>query len=221
MAEWNRDTPWRQGHLLGKDAIADISLLHPTGLDDTVVIVASHDCDLTQNPQLEPVVEVIIGQVVARPDGNFTHAKNPRKLHLEVTGACGFWGEFVAKDKVHADKLALNRFGPRPDVKLTAESHAIFQMWLASRYRRSAFSDQFERRLTCKEHKLDERITRAVKPHGDLIAGVFFDVDDGEEICRQGPNDTYVLDIIILHICQLGRRSTATCLGCLELSRPR
>jgi hypothetical protein len=72
-------------------------------------------------------------------------------------------------------------------------------MWLASRYRRSAFPDEFERRLTSKEFKLHEKIAKAVKPHGDLIAGVFFDVDEGAEVTRGGPDDTYTLDIIILH----------------------
>jgi hypothetical protein len=72
-------------------------------------------------------------------------------------------------------------------------------MWLASRYRRSAFPDEFERRLTSKDFKLHERISKAVKPHGELIAGVFFDVDEGVEINRNGADDTYTLDIIIMH----------------------
>ena len=71
-------------------------------------------------------------------------------------------------------------------------------MWLASRYRRSAFPDEFERRLT-KETKLAEKISKVVRPHGDLIAGVFFDVDAGEEVIRDSPDDTYTLDITILH----------------------
>ena len=85
------------------------------------------------------------------------------------------------------------------DLAIGGENHAIFQMWLASRYRRSAFPDEFERRLTAKELKLHEKIAKAVKPHGELIAGVFFDVDDGVELCRNGPDDTYTLDITILH----------------------
>ena len=71
-------------------------------------------------------------------------------------------------------------------------------MWLASRYRCSAFADEFERRLT-KEAKLADKIAKAVKPHGELIAGVFFDVDEGNEVIRNGPDDTYMLDITILH----------------------
>ncbi len=83
-------------------------------------------------------------------------------------------------------------------MRLSAENHSAFQYWLASRYRRSAFPDEFERRLS-KESKLAEKIARAVRPHGALISGVFFDVDQGDEIDRQGPDDTYTLDITILH----------------------
>jgi len=50
-----------------------------------------------------------------------------------------------------------------------------------------------------KETKLADKIAKAVKPHGELITGVFFDVDDGEEVKRDGPDDTYKLDITILH----------------------
>lgn len=199
MVEWNRDTPWRQGHLLGRDAIVALGLVHATGLENTLVIVASHDCDLAQAPDGEPCVEVIIGRLVTDKDGNCTHAKNARKLHIEFAGVAACWAEFDATAKVPIDKLKLNEFGPRTDTHLSPESHATFQIWLASRYRRSAFPDEFERRLTSKEFRLNEKIAKAVKPHGELIAGVFFDVDGGVEVTRDGPDDTYTLDITILH----------------------
>jgi len=199
VAQWNRDTPWRQGHLLGSDAVAALGLGHATEPEKTVVIVASHDCDLAQAAEGEPNIEVVIGRLVTDKDGNCTHAKNARKLHIEFGDAVVFWAEFEATAKVSIDKLKLNDFGPCADAPLSAENHAIFQMWLASRYRRSAFPDEFERRLTSKQFKLHEKIAKAVKPHGELIAGVFFDVDGGEEFAREGPDDTYILDIIILH----------------------
>jgi hypothetical protein len=176
-----------------------LGLRHAAEPEQTLVIVASHDCDLAQAPEGEPVIEVVVGRLVTDKDGNATHAKNARKLHVEFVGAAAFWAEFEATAKVSVDKLALNEFDPRPDATLSSESQAIFQMWLASRYRRSAFPDEFERRLTSKEFKLHEKIAKAVKPHGELIAGVFFDVDDGIEVTREGPDDTYSLDITILH----------------------
>lgn len=199
MAEWNRDTPWRQGYLLGSDAIEASGLRHAVTPDQTIVVVATHDCDLAQDPEAEPVVEVVVGRLVTDKDGNCTHAKNARKLHVEFTGDADFWAEFEATAKASIAKLLLNQFSPRPDARLTPENHAILQMWLASRYRRSAFPDEFERRLTSKEFKLHEKIAKAVKPHGELIAGVFFDVDEGQEVTRDGPDDTYTLDITILH----------------------
>jgi len=199
VAEWNRDTPWRQGYLLGKDAIEELRLHHPVAPDQTIAIVASHDCDLAQEPEGEPIVEVVVGRLLADKDGNCTHAKNARKLHVEFAGGAVFWAEFEASAKRSTDKLALNEFAPRADAHLSTENHSIFQMWLASRYRRSAFPDEFERRLTAKEFRLHEKIAKAVKPHGGMIAGVFFDVDEGVEVTRDGPGDTYVLDITILH----------------------
>ena len=199
MAEWNRDTPWRQGQLLGNDAIQALGLHHAVAPDSTLVIVASHDCDLAQAPEGEPTIEVVVGCLIAENDGNCTHAKNSRKLHVEFACAALFWAEFEATAKLSIEKHALNNFVPRAEARLTPANLAIFQMWLASRYRRSAFADEFERRLKSKEFKLHEKIAKAVKLHGELIAGVFFDVDEGVEVTRNGPDDTYTLDITILH----------------------
>ena len=200
MAEWDRDTPWRQGDLLGSDAIDALKLRHPEFQGKTLVVVATHDCDLAQHPNLEPRIEVVLGSLTDR-DGTYAHAKSSRRLHVEFSGAAQFWAEFDAIDKVSIAKTDLLPFMPRSDAYLIPENHATFQMWLASRYRRSAFPDEFERRLT-QETKLAEKIAKAVKSHGDLIAGVFFDVDEGEEVTRNGAADTYTLDITILHTAE-------------------
>jgi hypothetical protein len=199
VEEWNRETPWRQGHLLGNDAISALGLQPDIASEQTLVIVATHDCDLAQSRDGEPRIEVVVGRLAAEKDGNCTHAKNARKLHVEFAGDVALWAEFEASAKVSIDKMQLSPFAPRSDTRLTPQNHAIFQMWLASRYRRSAFADEFERRLTSKEFKLHEKIAKVVKPHGDLIVGVFFDVDEGEDVTRHGPDDTYTLDITILH----------------------
>ncbi|MDA8095797.1 MAG: hypothetical protein M0T84_18190 [Betaproteobacteria bacterium] len=163
------------------------------------MVVATHDCDLAQLPEGEPLIEVIVGRAIAtQGDGNCTHAKNARKLHIEFEGGASLWVEVEATAKATIAKTALAPFEPQTNAQLSPENKAIFQMWLASRYRRSAFPDEFERRLT-KETKLAEKIAKTVKPHGNLITGVFFDVDDGQEVTREGPEDTYKLDIIILH----------------------
>lgn len=198
MADWNRDTPWRQGDLLTAEAAAAFGLQHAGGQEQTIVIVATHDCDLAQSPESEPLVEVVVGSDIAKLDGNFTHAKTARKLHVELSGVPPCKAEFEATGKTRIGKTELAAFAPQVDVRLSHESLAIFQYWLASRYRRSAFPDEFERRLK-DETKLAKKITKALEPHGAMIAGIFFDVDNGDENARVGEDDPYVLDIYVLH----------------------
>jgi hypothetical protein len=197
MAEWSRATLWRQGHLLSADAVEALGLSHPTASERTLAIVASHDCDLAQAPINEPFVELLIGRTVDELDGNFTHAKVPRRLHLMLGDEVPCLAEFEATAKVSIAKEALGEFAPRSESYLSPEGASTFQFWLASRYRRSAFPDEFEQRL--KHQKLADKISKALKPHGDLISGIFFDVDEGREVTREGAEDLYTLDIYVLH----------------------
>lgn len=197
MVDWDRNTAWRQGHLLSDDAVDALGLRDPS-ISDQVVVVATHDCDLTQSPINEPFVEVIVGRLIEKLDGNFTHAKNARKLHVKFGDELGFAVELIATKKVPTvDKWKLNRYKPRNDAVLTSDNKNIFQLWLASRYRRSAFPDEFETRL--KESRLHDAIARILRPLNNEITGIFFDVDNGAEIDRVGDDDTYTLNITLLH----------------------
>lgn len=197
MEQWTRQTPWRQGSLLPSIATDALSLHHHLEAKNTLVIVASHDCDLAQAPSTEPRVEVIVGRRINIANGNYTHAKTARTLHLSFEGDSTFWAEFSAIEKKTISKIELAHYFPR-DGRLTEESKMTFQRWLASRYHRAAFPDEFERRLI-KETRLAESIAKAVKPTGIHITAVLFDVDEGEENDRTGPNDVYRLDITLLY----------------------
>ncbi len=198
MAEWTRNTPWRQGHLLTNEAVKLLDLACSDYPNDTIVIVATHDCDLAQLTNIEPQLEVVIGRRIAVADGNYTHAKTARILHIGFEGDVPFLAEFVITAKCSVPKEALVDFEPLARHWLSPSGQATFQRWLASRYRRSAFPDEFEHRLV-RETKLAERIAKAVKPHGDRIIAILFDVDEGLERNRTDPDDVYVLDITLLH----------------------
>jgi hypothetical protein len=194
---WDRKTPWRQGNLIATDDCIKLKLCSEVECEKILVIVASHDCDLTQSPDNEPNVEIIIGKITSVVDGNFSHAKNPRRLQLGFGGVVRQIGDFEAIRKTTVSKAALAECKPREDLALSPENINTFQLWLASRYRRSAFPNEFEDRL--RIDKLAEKIARAVQPHGEDISGVFFDVDGGREVVRLEPDDTYLLGIVILH----------------------
>ena len=200
MAVWARDTPWRQGHVLSSKAAK--ALVGEAGSDDMRVVVISHDCDLAQEEALEPNVDVLVGRQIASPDGNFSYAKNVRRLHLTFTaGDDHIVVELVAGNKTAVPKHSLADHQPEAALLMTVAERAILQRWLAARYRRAAFPDEFDRRLS--ETGLRDRLGKILKPTGSMISAIFFDVDDGEEITRTDINDPYKIAIYLLYSTEL------------------
>jgi hypothetical protein len=203
MAERARDTPWRQGALLPPDAAEALGFL-PENPDPAVAIVVSHDCDLVQPPEVEPMVEIIHGRRIPKPDGNYTHGKNPRRLHLPVKGDAAIdWVELDVREKRAVKKQDLFSYQPDASRHLTADGKSVLQRWLAARYRRAAFPDEFNDRLS--RTGLAARLARIMSNTGGPIAAVYFDLDNGQEITRTRADDPYELVIVLLHTEMLKR----------------
>jgi hypothetical protein len=201
MFEWNRETIWRQGFLLDNAAIKSLNLTLPSHSNDTVVIIATHDCDLPQSPDIEPMFEVIVGNYVDELDGSSTNTKNPRKLHINIETKDGQKpAEFLAINKIFIPKEQLPKINQDQNTLLSVDNLIIFKRWLGIRYTRSAFPDLFDKRL--KESGIDKKIANALRKHGEYISAIFFDVDGGNETSRYSPEDTYTLDISILYSTQ-------------------
>src|SRR5712664_1143629 len=124
MGEWDRRTPWRQGHTMTTDAVASLRLAPDPDSTSHVAIIVSHDCDLVQSPDVEPMVEVIVGRRVDGPNGNFTHGKNPRRLHLAAaeTGSV-IWIELTATARQSVPKPDL--CGHAPSATLLIDSAGL------------------------------------------------------------------------------------------------
>ena len=206
MATWDRNTIWRQGHLLSADTVVAFGLNGDAPPEEVAAVVISHDCDLAQSPDAEPHVEVVVGRFIHQIDGNYTHGKNVRRLHIVFSE--GEWSRIVELDasmRIPVQKVAANvgepsliDHLPSSDVRIAPAERNILQRWLAARYRRSAFPDEFDRRLR-DETGVAERLAKAFKNTGQEIAAVFFDVDGGEEKARQGPDDPFELRITLLY----------------------
>jgi len=197
MAQWNRDTPWRQGHILSAASAKALGLTHPDAPDDSIVVVVSHDCDLAQLPDAEPLCEIVIGKPVGDLNGNNTAAKNPRRLHLPSTGAeVSVRGEFDARRKTTVAKAALADHQPAENVRLTTDERTILQSWLSARYRRAAFPDVFDRRLKDGKGKFFDKFANIIKKTGAHLLAVYFDISPDEE----APADqTYDLSIDLVY----------------------
>jgi len=198
--EWGPDTPWRQGHVLAPDCVKQLLGLEDPPDAETIAVIASHDCDLAQSPDSEPYCEVMIGHSVERQDGNFAWAKSARQLHLPFTaGEIKLVAALNANQRKLIKKTDLADHKPAPKVLLTPNERTIFQMWLASRYRRAAFPDEFVRRLSARPANLAEKLTKILAATEDHIVAIFFDLDKGTEIERAGTEDAYELTILLVY----------------------
>jgi hypothetical protein len=198
MAAWSRETPWRQGHALTNESSIALGLVPAESVGASLTIVISHDCDLAQLPESEPLVEVIVSQRIEKPDGNCTHAKNSRRLHLPCTASGApvcLDLRALAKAAIRKDDLAGHT--PNPDVVIDQKDRNVLQRWLAVRYRRAAFPDEFVKRLN--DSGVAKRLAKILEPLGKHLVAVFFDVDEGAEKERHGEADLYVLRVDLLY----------------------
>ena len=205
MAIWDRSTPWRQGHILKPETVA-LLIEHEPGGQKIAAVVASHDCDLSQPADSEPLVEIILGRFIDAPEGNYTNCKNLRLLHIECdTDAGAAWIELDTRSRKFIHKEALSGAAAAPFAHEPSHLHRIssrarnaLQLWLAARYRRAAFPDEFDRRLK-DETRLVDPLSKALRDTGQFIPAIFFDLDEGRELQREGADDLYELVIILLY----------------------
>lgn len=195
---WTRETPWRQGHVLPLEAVQTLGLNHPKGPEATCVVVTSHDCDLAiDDMRFEPDVEVIVGCLQSEPNGNFSWAKSPRTLHVEVThDDAAVFIELVATSKCLVPKKELAAFVPDAAWSMSGQALSTLRSWLAVRYNRVAFPDPFVDKLT--DSKVKTGLAKLIEPIHKNLSAVYFDVDNGQELDRSD-GSAYELKIVLVY----------------------
>jgi hypothetical protein len=190
----DRKTEWRQGSVIAIETAMALKLIAPSEADTKIAIVISHDCDLVQSIEVEPDVEVIAGDRIPKSDGNSTHAKNPRTLVITLKqSGVDVHCRLSAQGKAKVSKCDLMTASPDKATEMPADAKATLQKWLASRYRRTALPDEFDRRL--KATGLQKRLASLLEPAGNTIIALFFLAGDDEK----PPDQVYDLAIYILY----------------------
>jgi hypothetical protein len=129
--------------------------------------------------------------------GSITHAKEARRLHLGVTNVNSGdlrFAEFRATDKLQIPKENLAEYSPSSESFLATKELQIMRRWLAARYRRHAFSDEFEQRFD----KVEKKFRDILKHSSTHLRAVLFDLHDPstDAVNSDGP---YVLDIYLVY----------------------
>jgi hypothetical protein len=189
---WSRNTLWRQGSVLARKDFESLGLAD-TGAADLAVAI-SHDCDIANDDlDAESSVEFIFARILGQQDGNYTHGKNPRTLHIAYRhdGELVVF-ELIASQKLLVKKNKLEAIPPDETYQLT-ESRQIFQSWLAARYRRHALPNSLVDRL----RPIFSFIEKKGKKNSSGILSVRLSYEPEYEL---PPEEPYELWISIIYI---------------------
>lgn len=196
-AQWTRNMPWHQGAILTAETVQTLGLATGNdGPDSLCVMVISHDCDLANdNLDQEPDVEIIIGRKLERGNGNYYWAKSPRTLHIDAhcKGETAII-ELLATARRTISKTDLAPFSPDSDWQMSDQGVSALRTWLAARYHRTAFPDEFVDRLS--HYKLGDKLATLMKKDGEHISNVYFDLDQGAQK-NHSDGTPYQLSIVL------------------------
>ena len=133
---------WQQGALItSTDEIRELLNLSDDGCDAYVLV--SHSCDiLAYKYNTEPVVEFVGGTYSKKENKSLSHRRHPRQLQLPIVGGEKPYLTLNIKTRYFVDRRVLVEISAS-QISLSDRSIRELQMWMAARYRRTAFPDKF------------------------------------------------------------------------------
>ncbi|MEW6338949.1 MAG: hypothetical protein AB1625_16295 [Acidobacteriota bacterium] len=185
-----KELGWRQGSIVPLDLVKDLldfGELPATVNEADILIVVSHDCDVTSaNLANEPSVELLLARLLSEgtPNGALTHGKNPRRLHflVEIDGRPTAV-EARADERFVIDRTRL--LGCRPELGRVCSRQVRDEivLWLVKRYSRTAFPDAFNARI----RKAQRPIARALESNGQALREIFLTMSSWDELPEGEP----------------------------------
>lgn len=177
---------WEQGDILSPLESQQL------GLHCSYHIVITHDCDLARFHEELPDVELIQLDVLEPTDaliqtggfGNFTKAKNPKQLCLQLRDSYG------SKQTLHLQRKNVRISpwkqldclvrSPQRSYIFTEKDKRILREWVASWYARPSFPDAFNDLMNpprgnpyYEKGNVNRNLTKLFTPHADNIIGLY------------------------------------------------
>lgn len=178
------DSAWRQGSIISRELIAPLE--HSLGLlealpQECVIILISQDCDvLNECYETEPFVEFLIAipKSDEEEDKGLLFGKHPRNLQIKISRP-GDEPQLL-EINIH-NRCRLRRevlLNGLPAGLLDSTLTDVIARWVAKKYTRPAFPDEFN--IRCKD--AGKKLAKLFKKQGELLTGLFIrlDPDDAE-----------------------------------------
>lgn len=188
---------WNQGDVIDQELLS--LLFEPGEISEDIefAVIISHDCDLHR----ESFFELITCSTLDSLNKQYVSAKHPRALHLAFENGSGeLFLELKHDSKCRLNFEPIEKEAPAEKKYILSESNKrILKQWLAARYGRPAFPDNFERALRTKYNSkltLEKKLASILSEYSEYISAVFFELSD-ECKCESPPEGIYILKIFI------------------------
>ena len=181
------------------EAYDDIAKKYPecvVGKDHNKVrfIVISQCCDILHDPIEEPTIEILVVQKTEK-DGAFIRGRHPRKYHMsiqEVDSNNGFWYEAKIIDRFNIDKFFCVNYKPCDKYSVQNEIGNV-KKWIAYRYVRTAWPDEFESSRRSVKKEVDRWLKRA---ESEYLSSIYLHLDPCNELSSNKIDTEYVVYLL-------------------------
>jgi hypothetical protein len=176
---------WRQGSVVSDDLFQHLSnqdvFPKATSSSPKILIVVSQDCDVCNDSyEKEPWVEFLLAVQVEQEKRSFFNGKHPRQIQFEIAvGETKKFFEASVHDRFRAERGLLAVYSPRKDWALSPPTTRDIKHWLARRYVREGFPNEFEKRVSGLKSKLTSKVFPDPK-RGGLFTAIFLLMDERE-----------------------------------------
>jgi len=194
---------WRQGSII-KDSDLDYaaSIAGIPNEPGLVLLVASQSCDIAHNNlDADPCIELSVARQITAVNSNFTHNKNPRKLHSSVMRRTSdedvfseVYLEFKAFERLPIPKTSLVELQPDSDRVIEDRPLKSYVAWLAARYARPALPTEFNKRINDADPK--DKIRKVVKNGNEQLVGIYVEIIPDAEIEKGQPYSVNLLGLL-------------------------
>lgn len=198
---------WRQGSFLPPELIASASPIGGAPIltsDGCLHVVVTQSCDLVNKKiEDEPWCEVLCLRPIPKLLSFRENGRNPRFLHLPVqqNGITSYF-EAAAKDRLFLPRKALEMRPPLTTIEIDNRYLEVLTDWLAKRYTRPAFPNNFNHRLKAQESQLKRLLDEG---HG-LFRGFYLRMNDYGELSDDKPYRIKLL--LVAHVEALKEQET-------------
>lgn len=110
---------------------------------------------------------------------DFTRASNSRILHIKTSQGEDFFNlGFYIREKIILPRIKLSAFAPDEPFKFNRDVCLQLSTWLAAKYYRASFSDEFNDYWKRVLGKIKDKVGKSYKRFGDILTGVFVESQD-------------------------------------------